>query len=290
MRILLLILFSFFFSLQLSLAQKTMYVHSVNGINLRQGPGTQHQVQSSIPHGSRIQVIDTNGDWAKVTYDGKTGYVSKQYLSENKPQAQKTGSKNSGSSKSSSQSSSSAYRNTSQQKNWGIGLRLGDPFGLSVKKYNRNKAWEFNIGRTSYWGWHGYNDAFYDYKPFKDYRRVDIRSAHATRALSIQAHHLWHRNFSDVSGLDWYYGVGGQLKSMNVRYRVRYEDQYGIWYDNVYRNANFIDIGVDGIIGLEYTFRNAPISLFADFNLFLELISNPFVIHGQAGIGARFNF
>ena len=35
-------------------------------------------------------------------------------------------------------------------KSWGIGIRLGDPTGITIKKYfGTNKAIEFNVGRTN---------------------------------------------------------------------------------------------------------------------------------------------
>ncbi len=51
-----------------------------------------------------------------------------------------------------------------------------------------------------------------------------------------------------------------------------------------------VDLGVDGVIGLEYTFKEAPISIFGDANLFLEIVDAPMFIYGQGGIGARYNF
>ena len=50
------------------------------------------------------------------------------------------------------------------------------------------------------------------------------------------------------------------------------------------------DFGLDGIIGLEYTFKDAPISVFADLNLFMELLDDPFLPFLQGGVGGRYNF
>lgn len=286
-----------FFSCQFVVAQEKMYVNANNGINLREGAGTNYIVIKSIPGGAQLKVVSSDGEWAKVEHEGETGYVSNQFLSENKPRNNHSYSGNSGSSnknnsaakKSKSSSSSSA---TAFNRTWGIGLRMGDPAGLSIKKYDGNTAWELNIGHTYYWGRYGYNDAFYKYGPYQDYRNVDIKSSQLGRAVGIQLRHLWQKdlNIDGLPGLQWYYGLGGQLKSIAVHYRFKYEDASGRKYDNVYDTAHFINLGLDGIIGLEYTFSEVPLSLFTDINLFLEIFRNPFFVHSQGGLGIRYNF
>ena len=307
-------LLAFFFmvlSCQLLLAQQKMYINSNNGVNLREGAGTGFKVKSSIPPGSQVKVLSNDGEWAKVEYGNETGYVSSQYLTEDKPQNNRSSSPNSGSSNNNNNRNNNSANNnrnnnnnnnnanrsnnnssSSYNRNWGIGIRGGDPSGLTVKKYNDNTAWEFNIGRTAYWGRFSYYDAFYSYRAYEGYRLVEIRDYHVYRALGIQLRHLWQKdlNIDGLSGLQWYYGLGGQIKTLSVGYRYKYEDQWGKKYDNIYTTANFINLGVDGILGLEYTFEEIPISVFTDVNLFLEIFRNTFNYHPQGGLGIRYNF
>ena len=50
-------------------------------LNLRQGTGTHTPVLLVIPQGGKVTVVEkTNTDWYKVTYNGKTGYVSTDYI------------------------------------------------------------------------------------------------------------------------------------------------------------------------------------------------------------------
>ena len=50
-------------------------------LNLRQGAGTNTSVLLVIPEGGKVTVVEkTNASWYKVTYNGKTGYVSTEYL------------------------------------------------------------------------------------------------------------------------------------------------------------------------------------------------------------------
>ena len=305
----LLALFFIAISCQLLLAQEKMYIKSDNGVNLREGAGTNYRVVKSIPAGSQVKVLSTEGEWAKVEYGNETGYVSNQFLSENKlkntsssspdnnNQNNRSSSRDSGSSNNNNRNSSgnkskSSSSASSYNRNWGIGLRAGDPAGITVKKYNGGKAWELNIGTTYYWGGYTYRDAFYKYDSYEHYRNVTIHSYNIRRALGIQLHHLWQKdlNIDGLSGLQWYYGLGGQIKSIAVDYRFRYEDLSGRRYDDVYDTAHYINLGVDGIIGLEYTFENVPLSIFTDINLFVEIYRNPFNIHPQGGLGIRYNF
>ena len=53
-------------------------------LNFREGPSTQYNVISTLNQGTMVTVegtITVSGtDWAKITVDGKTGYVMKEYL------------------------------------------------------------------------------------------------------------------------------------------------------------------------------------------------------------------
>lgn len=49
-------------------------------LNLRSGPSTQNAKVGAIPGGTVLTVEETVDGWCKVTYNGKTGYVSGSYL------------------------------------------------------------------------------------------------------------------------------------------------------------------------------------------------------------------
>ncbi|HZK52810.1 MAG TPA: SH3 domain-containing protein, partial [Desulfosporosinus sp.] len=50
-------------------------------LNLRQSATTSATVLSSIPKNSQVNVLSKNGsNWYNVVYNGKTGWVSGQYL------------------------------------------------------------------------------------------------------------------------------------------------------------------------------------------------------------------
>ena len=179
-----------------------------------------------------------------------------------------------------------------QQKQWGIGLRLGDPTGISVKKYlSRTRAFEFNLGRTGVWG-HNYANAFYRYNKFDKYD-YEYRQYHMHSAISLQGHLLFQQPIksSDLKGLDWYYGFGGQLRSFAVEYQYRYHTgpNKNDW-NTRWERVNDIDLGLDGILGLEYSWHEVPLSVFADVNLLIELADSPLHLFLQGGTGLRYYF
>lgn len=59
-----------------------MYTVNTGGgeLNLRAYPNASSAVLNSIPNGADVEVIESDGNWASVTYNGLNGYCSAQYL------------------------------------------------------------------------------------------------------------------------------------------------------------------------------------------------------------------
>ncbi|WP_431804130.1 SH3 domain-containing protein [Halobacillus andaensis] len=55
-------------------------VQAGSNLNLREGPSTNDSILTSIPSGSKIDVIGTNGSWYEVQFNGKTGWVSSEFI------------------------------------------------------------------------------------------------------------------------------------------------------------------------------------------------------------------
>jgi hypothetical protein len=51
-----------------------------------------------------------------------------------------------------------------------------------------------------------------------------------------------------------------------------------------------LDLGIDGVLGLEYTLSEIPFSIFADLIFFVEIIDDPLILWPQGGAGLRYNF
>ncbi|ESU30719.1 hypothetical protein G3A_20645 [Bacillus sp. 17376] len=53
---------------------------TVNGLRVRKGPGTNHQVIGSFNSGQAVEVLSSNGNWAEVRTKDLRGWVSKEYI------------------------------------------------------------------------------------------------------------------------------------------------------------------------------------------------------------------
>ena len=50
-------------------------------VNFRTGPSTSYSSITVISNGSSIEVLSTSGNWVNAKYNGKTGYIYKDYVS-----------------------------------------------------------------------------------------------------------------------------------------------------------------------------------------------------------------
>ncbi|PRY86344.1 hypothetical protein [Mongoliibacter ruber] len=108
----------------------------------------------------------------------------------------------------------------------GVGLRAGVSNGLTVKHFISQDAALEGILHTR-WG-----------------------------GFVITGLYEVHKDISDVKGLMWFFGGGAHVGTWNARRSNR------PWGDN--RVATTV-VGLDGIIGLDYVFDNAPINLSLDW-------------------------
>ncbi len=63
-------------------SQVEKYVVTTNGatLALRSGPGTNYGIRARMPRGSVVEVYSINNGWAKLSYNGMSGYAYAQYL------------------------------------------------------------------------------------------------------------------------------------------------------------------------------------------------------------------
>jgi len=61
-----------------------------------------------------------------------------------------------------------------------------------------------------------------------------------------------HGDINDAPGLKWYIGPGAHIGVWNDNYKDRYDND-----DEVY-------FGIDGVVGLDFKFNNAPINMSVD--------------------------
>jgi hypothetical protein len=68
---------------------------------------------------------------------------------------------------------------------------------------------------------------------------------------------LYEKNFDLSQGFEWYWGIGAHLGFWN------YNQGAGYYHDNKYYDSGAYG-GIDGVLGLEYTFDAIPLNLAVD--------------------------
>jgi hypothetical protein len=174
-----------------------------------------------------------------------------------------------------------------------IGLRLGIPSGITYKKYlPREKAVEFIVGSVPQ-GWHQfyYENSFHDFDKFEGYRY----HKHLVRStVFLQGRFLFQNDIhieGFVGNLQWYWGVGGVLKLASVRYYYQEDPPNpGDAIPTLSKTYTDLDIGPEGIVGMEYTFEDLPLTVFGEFSLLIEFADRPGTLRGLSGTGIRYKF
>jgi hypothetical protein len=171
----------------------------------------------------------------------------------------------------------------------GIGLRLGEPFGITYKHYlPKNKAVEFIVG-TAHRGWGNkyYRNYYEEIEKYDDYI---YRSHEVKSTVFLEARYLFQYTIptEDLKGtLQWYWGIGGLLKVARVEYQ--YEEM--VSPNNTFRDERTdIDIGPEAIGGIELTLQNTPVSFFGESSLIFEIVDQPLALRFFGAVGARYNF
>jgi len=137
------------------------------------------------------------------------------------------------------------------QYNTGIGLRLGSGNGITVKHFIKNGA---AIEGILYTRWQGF---------------------------IITGLYEVHNDIDGVKGLQWFYGGGAHIGSWNSSKRNT------PWGDN--RSSSTV-VGLDGIIGLDYKFDNAPINLSLDWKPAVNISDNGGLWWDEVALSVRFTF
>jgi len=78
------------------------------------------------------------------------------------------------------------------------------------------------------------------------------------RGVRFTGLYEYHGDITGAAGLKWYVGPGAHVGFYNDKY------YYKGYYNNRYNDGG-VSIGVDGILGLDYKFKGAPINISVDW-------------------------
>jgi hypothetical protein len=88
-----------------------------------------------------------------------------------------------------------------------------------------------------------------------------------------------HFPITGAEGLAWYVGGGAHIGAWNDNWRNRYPT----------RNSS-IALGVDGVLGLDYKIKGAPLNLSFDWQPSFNLIGYTYFEGGWGGLAIRYTF
>lgn len=57
----------------------TYRITAKSGLNVRAGAGTGYSIVTAVPYNSTVTVTQVSGSWGKITYNGRTGWISLAY-------------------------------------------------------------------------------------------------------------------------------------------------------------------------------------------------------------------
>lgn len=152
--------------------------------------------------------------------------------------------------------------------NWAVGLRVGEPLGLNVRKYfdSGTKNFDINVGTYGLlWG----GDRMY---------RKAAYYQDNPAGLMVQGIFHWNKQLGSSEKFQVYYGFGGQV---NQRKRNT------VVGNNIAEKHISLGAVING--GLEYSLPDNNLSIFADLGLYNELAPKIFFMHVNSGIGLRLN-
>jgi hypothetical protein len=171
----------------------------------------------------------------------------------------------------------------------GAGVRLGEPFSLTYKDYLEDfLSFEVMVGSGGINKGDYFRNIFVNNPPSSNALYL---SHFADRGISLNFRLALHEDITDMFEIEQgyllgYVGAGAQLRTTRVNYTYQFSTAPGSITQE--SRTNF-DFGPEGFGGVEYYFDEAPISVFAEIGLYLELIDR-INMRGQGGIGIRYLF
>lgn len=177
----------------------------------------------------------------------------------------------------------------------GIGMKVGDPFAFTYKFY-ANKRFSFvaDIGSSA----SGLYSRYYR-DIFTTYTQPDTLGP--TQSVRYMTHRvrsdwvaelrvLYQTHVEKISpGLQVYFGLGWEVRDLSIHYNYFLND--GPLENKIESyNARRFTYGIQGTIGIEYSYFRLPLAAFMELDLYNDLLKDPGYRRVQGGVGLRYIF
>ena len=172
----------------------------------------------------------------------------------------------------------------------GIGIKIGDPFGLTVKFYlSKNFALVADFGKSASALYSQYYTEMFD-SYFRDPDDTLSYFSHkAVRDWVGEFKVIYQIDASALSpGLWFYTGAGVEARDLKIDYQYSTKAPLPPETRTVQRKRS--TQGVEAVIGVEYANFKFPISTFLELEYYYDLAKDPGWRKLQGGVGLRYIF
>lgn len=105
---------------------------------------------------------------------------------------------------------------------------------------------------------------------------LEFQALHAQEGIRFSGLYAFHFPFAKAEGLSWFVGPGAHLGF----YKTEYQKDY----------SSRMDLGIDGIIGLDYKFGGIPFNASLDWQPSVSLNGNSGAQAAYGGVAIRYTF
>ena len=171
----------------------------------------------------------------------------------------------------------------------GIGIRVGDSFGLTYKLYITDfLTFSMDGGIASYGLYKKRYAQIFDTLPESD--TLDYFSHEVKSDVQFSAKVSYYSEGPPfMKGLDWYVSLGWQFRFVDIQYGYNYEvspieNRFGSFT----KEMNYM--GPEAFIGIEYAYFEIPMSAFLEVGAFYDVVYEPTFVQFLFGVGLRYVF
>lgn len=159
------------------------------------------------------------------------------------------------------------------ENNWAVGLKVGEPLGLNIRKYFSYGDRVFDVNVGAYGLLIGGTRYYYN----KD--KENSRPIYDQAGVMFQGIYQFHRGIGKSEKIHVYYGFGGQINSR------RRPDKLG------QPESSFMAISLGPAVnsGIELKLPENDMAVFLDAGGYVEIAPKPFFLAPTLNIGLRVN-
>lgn len=177
----------------------------------------------------------------------------------------------------------------------GVGLKLGDPSGVTYKFYATQwLAFALDVGKGASGLYSTYHrDHFSDFIALDtliEGESITYLAHRVKRDLVGAAKVLLHQDVSSIlPGLQLYLGAGWQIRNVKLEYEYLVERDFNEAAPGTLLAERTFS-GLVGSFGLEYAYFEIPVSAFMEVEVFSDAAGDPGWTRLQGGVGLRYVF